>query len=98
MTAREIAENFIKTMNPSRWDGVGQKPDDFDMETKTYIIDGFYNYKIDIFYDKNDKLGYVIMLEIRWADDGERIYVYDIQRINSEDAIEHSIDSLVSCF
>lgn len=54
MTAREIAENFIKTMNPSRWDGVGQKPDDFDMETKTYIIDGFYNYKIDIFYDKND--------------------------------------------
>ena len=60
-------------------------------------IDGFYEYELDISYDE-DELGCVVMLEIRWADDGERIYVYDIQRINSEDAIEHSIDSLVSYF
>lgn len=95
MTAREIAENFIKTMNPSRWAGVGQKPDDFDMETKTYTIDGFYNYKIDIFYDKNDKLGYITMFELRWADNDELIYVIDTYRINSEDVIEYLIRLLI---
>ena len=97
MTAREIAKDFIKTMNPSRWAGVGRKPDNFDTRIKTYIIDGFNEYKLDVSY-KNDRLGYVVMLEIRWIDNGERIYVYNVRRINSEDAIEHSIDSLVSYF
>lgn len=96
MTAREIARDFIKTMNPSRWAGVGRKPDNFDTRIKTYTIDGFYEYKLDVSYDEDDKLGYVVMLEIRWADNGERIYVHDIRRINSEDAIEHSINSLVN--
>lgn len=41
MTAREIAEDFISKMNPSRWAGVGQKPDNFDTRIKTYTIDGF---------------------------------------------------------
>lgn len=95
MTAREIAEDFINTMNPSRWAGVGQNPDDFDMETKTYTIDGFYNYKIDIFYDKNDKLGYMAMLELRWADNDKLIYVIDTYRINSEDVIECLIRILI---
>lgn len=85
MTAREIAEDFISKMNPSRWAGVGQKPDNFDTRIKTYTIDGFYEYE----------LGYVVMLEIRWADDGELIYVLDTQRVNSEDAIEYSINSLI---
>ena len=97
MTAREIAEDFVSTMNPSRWAGVGRKPDNFDTRIKTYDIDGFPEYELDISYDE-DELGYVVMLEIRWADDGERIYVHNIRRINSEDAIEHSIDSLVSYF
>lgn len=98
MTAREIAEDFISTMNPSRWAGVGRKPDDFDTRIKTYTIDGFYEYELDISYDKKDKLGYVVMFEIRWADDRERIYVYNIRKINSENAIEHSIDTLFSYF
>ena len=95
MTAREIAEDFIKTMNPSRWAGVGQKPDNFDTRIKTYTIDGFHEYELDVSYGEDDELGYVVMLEIRWADDGELIYVHDIRRVNSEDAVEHSIDSLV---
>ena len=98
MTAHEIAKDFINTMNPSGWDGVGQKPDNFDTRIKTYIVDGFNEYKLNVSYDKKDKLGYVVMFEIRWIDSGERIYLYDIRRINSEDAIEHSIDSLFSCF
>lgn len=94
MTAREIAKDFINTMNPSRWAGVGQKPDNFDTRVKTYTIDGFPEYELDISYD-DDELGYVVMLEIRLADDGELIYVLDTQRVNSEDAIEYSINSLV---
>lgn len=42
MTSREVAEDFIKRMNPSRWNGVGQKPDNFDHRIKTYTIDGFH--------------------------------------------------------
>ncbi len=95
MTAREIAEDFIKTMNPSRWAGVGQKPDDFNTRIKTYTIDGFHEYELDISYDEDDELGYVVILELRWADDGELIYVLDTQRVNSEDAIEYSINSLI---
>lgn len=98
MTAHEIAKDFIKTMNPSLWDGVGRKPDNFDTRIKTYIVDGFNEYKLNVSYDKKDKLGYVVMFEIRWIDNGERIYLYDIRRINSEDVIEHSIDSLFSYF
>lgn len=96
MTAREIAEDFISTMNPSRWAGVGHKPDDFDTRIKTYTIDGFYEYELDIFsYDEDDELGRAVMLELRWADDGELIYVLNTQRVNSEDAIEYSINSLI---
>ena len=97
MTAREIAEDFVSTMNPSRWAGVGRKPDNFDTRIKTYDIDGFPEYELDVSYDE-DELGYVVMLEIRWIDNGERLYVYNVRRINSEDAIEHSIDSLVGYF
>lgn len=94
MTAREIARDFVSTMNPSRWAGIGQKPDNFDTRIKTYTIDGFHEYELDISYDE-DELGYVVMLEIRWADGGELIYVLDTQRVNSEDAIEYSINSLI---
>ena len=79
---------------PSRWAGVGQKPGNFDTRIKTYTIDGFYEYELDVSYDE-DELGFVVMLEIRWADDGELIYVLDTQRVNSEDAIEYSINSLI---
>ena len=51
MTAREIAKDFVSTMNPSRWAGVGQKPDNFDTRIKTYTIDGFPEYELDISYD-----------------------------------------------
>lgn len=98
MTAREIAEDFISKMNPSRWAGVGQKPDDFNMETKTYTIDGFFNYEIDIFYYKNDETDCVVMLELRREDNGELIYVIDSQRINSEDTIEYLIRLLIDDF
>ena len=94
MTAREIEKDFIKTMNPSGWDGVGRNPDNFDTRIKTYDIDGFPEYELDVSYDE-DELGYVVMLEIRWADDGELIYVLNTQRVNSEDAIEYSINSLI---
>ena len=95
MTAREIAKDFINTMNPSRWAGVGQKPDNFDTRIKTYTIDGFHEYELDISYDEDDELGFATMLELRWADNGELIYVLNTQRVNSEDAIEYSINSLI---
>lgn len=95
MTAREIARDFIKTMNPSLWDGVGRKPDNFDTRIKTYIVDGFNEYKLNVSYDEDDELGCAVMLELRWVDDGELIYVLNTQRVNSEDAIEYSINSLI---
>ena len=42
MTAREIAENFIKTMNPSRWDGSGNRPESTPLnEVLTYHLDEY---------------------------------------------------------
>lgn len=95
MTSREIAEDFINTMNPSRWAGVGQKPENFDTRIVTYTIDGFPEYELDVSYDEDDELGYIAMLELRWSDDEKLIYVFDVHEINSEDEIESSIDSLI---
>lgn len=36
LTPTKIAEDFIKTMNPTNWDGAGDKPDDFNILIKTY--------------------------------------------------------------
>ena len=98
MTAREIARDFINTMNPSRWAGVGYKPDNFDTRIKTYTIDGFPEYELDISYDEYDELGYIAMLELRWSDDEELIYVFDVHEINSEDKIESSINYIIDDF
>ena len=95
MTSREIAEDFIKRMNPSMWAGVGRKPDDFDTRIVTYAIDGFPEYKLDIYYDEDEEFGYVVIFELRMVDDGKLIYILHSRRIDSEDAIESSINFLI---
>lgn len=55
MTAREIARDFISTMNPSGWDGVGQKPDDLnDKQQITYHVGKYPDIDVDIHYEYDD--------------------------------------------
>lgn len=52
MTVREIAEDFISKMNPSGWDGIGDKPNDFDDKHQlTYQVDGHPDIDVDIHYE-----------------------------------------------
>ena len=96
MTAREIEEDFINTMNPSRWAGVGYnlKPSDFhDDVWKTYNIDNHPEIDIDIHfeYDGNDD-GYWYICEAVDKDTdekiGEGIWGSDV---NSIDGLEIAI-------
>lgn len=54
MTIREIAEDFIKRMNPSGWDGTGNKPNDFDTRIVTYDVDGYPGVEMDLHFEEDD--------------------------------------------
>lgn len=50
--AIEIAEDFLKRMNPDGWDGVGKRPKNFDTRIVTYDVGSPYNDELDICFEK----------------------------------------------
>lgn len=54
MTIREVAEDFIKRMNPSGWDGTGNKPNYFDTRIVTYDVDGYPGVEMDLHFEEDD--------------------------------------------
>lgn len=50
--AIEIAEDFLKRMNPDGWDGVGKRPKSFDTRIVTYDVGSPYNDELDIRFEK----------------------------------------------
>ena len=96
MTAREIAEDFIKTMNPSGWNGVCYKlkPNNFRDEIwKTYNVDSHPEIDIDIHFEydgSDDGYWYVCEAFDKDADEkiGEGIWGSDV---NSIDGLEIAI-------
>ena len=54
--AKEIADEFLRNMNPGMWDGTGNKPADFDEDiyevelTESELLD------INMYYDEFDKV------------------------------------------
>lgn len=49
-TAYAIASEFIKEMNPDNWDGIGERPDTFNLKIKTFDI-GIDGIILDISFD-----------------------------------------------
>ena len=86
MTSREIAENFIKRMNPSMWAGVGRKPDDFDTRIVTYEINK--DTELDISYEYDDDYGWYVCYELRDKVDGELL------DITTENDVLNSVESM----
>ncbi len=55
MTAREIAKDFVSTMNPSGWDGSGNRPDSTPLnEVLTYHLDEYPEINLDLHYEYDD--------------------------------------------
>lgn len=86
MTAREIAEDFINTMNPSGWDGSGDKPDDFDTGIVTYEINK--DAELDVSYEYDDDYGWEVCYELRDKVDGELL------DITTENDVLNSVESM----
>ncbi|MGN0514400.1 MAG: hypothetical protein ACI4GD_08975 [Lachnospiraceae bacterium] len=53
--AREIAEDFLSKMNPGNWNGMGEKPDEFNTLIRTYDIDSKNNNELDISFDYDNE-------------------------------------------
>ena len=91
MTAREVAEDFIRKMNPSGWDGSRRKkpPKDFDTRVATYSIDDRPQYNIEIAYEQDDE--WLIHVVIRDKASGD--YLLGIWNcvLDSTDDLEKAI-------
>ena len=73
----KLQEDFIKRMNPSGWDGTGNKPNDFDTRIVTYDVDGYPGVEMDLHFEEDDF--------DKFAD---RLKEYDIEYVHP--IIEHS--------
>jgi hypothetical protein len=71
--AIDIAKDFLKTMNPENWNGVGDKPESFNTLIKTYDISSD-TVELDISFDycKEDKQ-WLHYCELRNKQDSELI-------------------------
>lgn len=49
--ARKIAEDYLKTSNPTNWNGIGCRPKNFSPLIKTYDIDSINGNELDISFE-----------------------------------------------
>lgn len=100
MTAREIAKDFISTMNPSGWDGIGQKPNDCDGKCQiTYQVDGYPNINVNIYceHDLCDNVWWNVCeaYDSVTGDKGLGVWVSSIKFASGlEDSIKYLFDKM----
>lgn len=96
MTVHDIAEDFIRKMNPSGWNGIGfeNKPKDFcDKYSVTYDVDGYPDIDLDIHFEYDgcdDGYWYVCEAYDNGTQDriGEGMWGSDV---DSVDGLEYAI-------
>jgi hypothetical protein len=97
MTAHEIAKDFLDKMNPSRWTGVGEMPNDFDARIVTYEIDGHPDYELDISFDYVDEPeGWMHYCEVRDKETEELMTPMHGDSIHSVMMLETTIKDAIS--
>lgn len=61
--AMEIAQEHLHLMNPTMWDGQGERPAAFNPIINTYSIDE--DTELDISFEKDDDEGWMHLCELR---------------------------------
>lgn len=94
MTAREIARDFLFKMNPSGWNGIGDKPNDLDTRIITYKIDDDVELDLsieNIAFEDDEDPEWTTCCELRWCDDGELLEIFSSDSICDEREIAFTI-------
>lgn len=96
MTAREIARDFLSKMNPSGWNGIGDKPDTFNNKDHIkYHLDGHHEIEVDVYYeyDAGDN-SWWHFCDVRDNTSGDKILGVCNSNVGSIDAIEEFVKYL----
>lgn len=96
LSPTEIAEDFIKTMNPTNWNGVGEKPDEFNILIKTYDTKN-PDMQLDVSfdYDTEDK-EWCHYCELRDKESGDLITPMHGYGVDSVFNLRDTIDDIIS--
>lgn len=90
--AKDIAKDFLKTMNPTNWDGKGKKPEFFNTGIITYDIGSINGSVLDISFEYLDGDGWTHYCKLRDKETGELItplHGYGI------DSLQNLIDTIM---
>ena len=94
MTAIEIAKDFLSKMNPSKWNGTGDKPSDLDTRIVTYKIDNDTEIDLSIenlAFEDDEEPDWITCCELRWSDDEELLESFSSDSICEEKEIAGAI-------
>ena len=96
MTAREIAKDFISTMNPSGWDGSWNRPDSTPLnEVLTYHLDEYPEINLDLHYEYDDlEDQYYHVCEVYDKESNDRICGVWSNTVNDVDDVVGTIQYL----
>lgn len=84
-----IAQEHIKKMNPSSWDGTGNQPVNFNPIICTYSIDDVS--ELDISFEKDEQDGWIHLCELR---DKESEEIIDILSGYGIDSFQNLADTI----
>ncbi len=91
-----IAKSFISEMNPTNWDGLGEKPENFDMRVWQAAEGTLPDDRICMTIEKEDEgEGYVTFIEIVGKEDDMMNACLTCCSINSAEEIADTLSELL---
>lgn len=95
MTIREVAEDFIKRMNPSGWNGTGSKPYDIlDDRILTYEIDGCPDIEVDIHFEEDESEWFTVIEGIDKAS-GDHLGGWWMKNVCDTDILNNNLNDYI---
>ena len=90
--AIKIAQEHIQRTNPSLWNGLSERPIDFDSHIITYPIDEDTDMDISFEYEKED--GWLHLCELRCRHTGELLNIVHGYGIDSPQNLTDTIEDI----
>lgn len=90
--AEKIANDFLKKMNPTNWNGKGRRPKSFDTRIVTYDINSINGNELDISFDYLEEDGWTHCCELRNHETGELMIILHGYGV---DSLQNLVDTIM---
>lgn len=87
-----IAKEHLRRMNPSLWDGTGDRPESFDPIILTHPVDD--ENELDISFEEDRPGQWIHLCELRDRESEELMEIMSGNGINSEEALAETIRAI----